>query len=228
MDSVVINIVGLPRVVNHLEVLFWPLVFTMILLALVRFRSPKTFVSIFRIAMNNAHMHLHLREGFNVNGIASYLLQFNYFVVIGVLGYCIYDIFSFSKEINWIILFVCLTAPLFFFLIKIFLVRFFAFLVETNQGFFEYLTNYKIFFQLQGILLLPFAVGLVFSDSQTQYYLALITISLFTFLGIFRTALSFLYAIRYGFSVLYIFLYLCTLEILPLVVIFKLFNDRIL
>lgn len=222
------EIVQEPRAINHLEVLFWPLVICLVIIALVRFRSPKTLLSIFRIAGNNGHMHLHLREGFNVNGISSFLLQFNYFITIGVILYTFYDHYAETTKIEPWILLLCLSGPFLFFLIKYVIVKFFAVITETNQGFFEYLTNYKVFFQVQGLVLLPFAISLLFVGVEARYYLALIAISLIVAFGIYKTVLSFLYAIRYGFSVLYIFLYLCTLEILPLVVIFKLFDDRIL
>ncbi|MCB0476522.1 MAG: DUF4271 domain-containing protein [Crocinitomicaceae bacterium] len=228
MRTIIADIVEVPRVMNHLEVLFWPLVISLIVIALVRLRSPKTLFAIFKIAGNNAHLHLYLREGFNVNGISSYLLQLNYFLVFGILSYCIYDHWSQSSEIDYLILLVCLLAPWLYFVVKYIVIKIFAFLTDTEQGFFEYLINYKVFYQAQGILLLPFTIALIFSSFEQQYYLALIAISVFVLIGVIRTVLSFLYAIRYGFSVLYIFLYLCTLEILPLVVIFKLFNDRIL
>ncbi len=228
MPYPVLDIVQEPRVTNHLEVLFWPLVLTMIVIALVRFQSIKTLDSIFRIAANNGHMHLYLREGFSLNSISSILLQINFFIVLGIISYSIYDHFSGMQEIRWDIFLICLTAPSVFYLIKFILVQFLSFLSDTQNGFFEYLTNYKVFFQIQGIVLLPIALALIFVDHQMQYYLVLIAIVIIGLISVFRTVLSLLYAFRYGFFVLYIFLYLCTLEILPLVVFFKLFDDRIL
>ena len=228
MNQNLIDIVAIHRVTNHLQVLFWPLVIAMILIGLVQLRSPKTIFSVFRIAGNNAHMHLYLREGFSINSISSYLLQFNYFIVLGIFSYILVDYFSDYNEIHWDLVLVCLSAPLAYFLVKFIFISFLSFLSDTQNGFFEYLTNYKVFFQIQGIMLLPITVSLVFVDSQAQYYLALIAFSLTVLISIYRTILSFLYALRYGFSVLYIFLYLCTLEILPLVVILKLFDDGML
>lgn len=228
MPQPILDIIQQPRVTNHLEVLFWPLVLTLIVIALVRFRSAKTVDSIFRIAGNNGHMHLHLREGFSINSLSSLLLQVNFFIIFGVILYTLYDHYLGLETIRWDVFFICVTAPSGYYFLKFILVQLLSFLSDTQNGFFEYLTNYKVFFQIQGILLLPIAVALLFVSHSTQYYLAFIAIGLIGLISIFRTILSFLYAIRYGFFVLYIFLYLCTLEILPLVVIYKLFDDRIL
>ena len=215
------------RAVNQLEFLFWPLVFTLIIIGLVRVRSPKNFFYLYKIVGNNMHLNLYLREGFNLNGISSYLLQFNYFVVFGTISYSIYNFYAKPLETDYLILLACYTAPLLYFLMKFVIIKTFSFLTETQQGFYEYLTNHKIFFQLQGLLLLPLGILLIFSSVEWQKYLVLIIIVLIVLFSVFRIALSILYAVRYGFSFLYILLYLCTLEILPLVVIFKSFSVKI-
>jgi hypothetical protein len=228
MQSTFLEITHQVRTVNQLEFLFWPLVLTMIIIGLVQFRSPKNIFYLFKIAENNLHLHLYLREGFNINGISSFLLQFNYFVVIGSIAYSIFHYFAKPIEINYLVLLVCYTAPLIYYLTKYIIVKIFVFLTETPQGFFEHLTNHKVFFQIQGIILLPFSILLIFSGLEAQKYLVFIIIGILILFSIFRTVLSIMYALRYGFSFLYIFMYLCTLEILPLVVILKLFDDKML
>lgn len=213
---------------NQLEFLFWPLVLSLIIIGLVRFSSPKNFLYLFKIAGNNVHLHLYLREGFNINGISSLILQFNYFLVMGVITYSIFNYYQQPLETNYLALLICFTAPFVFYVFKYISIRLFSFLTDSPQGFFEYIANYKVFFQLQGILLLPMGILLIFSGIESQKYLVLIILGLICLFSLVRTVLSILYALRYGFSFMYIFLYLCTLEILPLVVIFMWFNVKML
>lgn len=226
MTHLLLDINHIIRGGNPIQFLFWPLVISMIIIGLVRMRSPKIFFFIFKIAESNSHLHLYLREGFNINGISSLLLQLNYFLVLGTVFYSVFFHYNNNTEINYLVLVLVYFGPPLYYLVKFMLVKVFEYLTETSQGYFEYLANYKVFFQIQGIVFLPLSVLLIFTGIETQKYLVFIIIGFLVLLSIFRTTLSILYGLRYGFSFIYIFLYLCTLEILPLVVLFKLFNVR--
>lgn len=228
MNIQFLDIIYQDRVTNPIEFLFWPLVMSMIIIGIVRLRSPKNLFYLYKMLESNTHLHLYLREGFNINGLSSFLLQFNYFLVLGTLFYSVYQYSNNPDEVDYFILSICYLGPFIFFLSKVVVVRVLEYLTETSHGFFEYLANYKVFFQIQGIALLPLALSLIFSDVEMKKYLALIAIGVIVLFSLFRTILSILYAVRYGFSFIYIFLYLCTLEFLPLLVIIKVFSVRIL
>ncbi len=86
-----------------------------------------------------------------------------------------------------------------------------------------YTYNTLIYNYLFGIALLPCLAFIYFSNVSFDFVFnyAVIPIIIFTFL--FRTFRLFVFGLQNNFFVLYIILYICTLEILPLVVLSKIF-----
>lgn len=90
----------------------------------------------------------------------------------------------------------------------------------------EYVFNVSLYNNLQGILLLPVLMLLYFttlSSSSIMLYAALPVLSLSYLIRLIRISTA---GINYRISYLYIFLYICTLEILPLVVLYWIFIHK--
>jgi hypothetical protein len=106
-----------------------------------------------------------------------------------------------------------------FWILKIGLIRFLSFIFRTRQTSREYFLNILIFNILTGIFLLPLLVFAVYLKSVIFLWICMIIFVLFFF---FRVARGFLIGISITkFSYLFLFVYLCSLEILPLVVFIK-------
>jgi hypothetical protein len=106
-----------------------------------------------------------------------------------------------------------------FWIVKIAVIQFLSFVFRTRQTSREYLLNILIFNILTGILLLPLLVFTVYLKSVVFLWGCMIVVALFFF---FRLIRGFLIGISITkFSYLFLFVYLCTLEILPLVVFLK-------
>lgn len=126
-----------------------------------------------------------------------------------------------KNDLDQLKLFLASTALLaIYWLIKISLIRFLGFVFNTKTTTREYLLNILIFSLITGIILVPLLVVINYTQSPI--------VLVFTFCII---ALLFLYRLVKGFfigvtltkfSYLFLFVYLCTLEILPLLVIIKL------
>ena len=119
-----------------------------------------------------------------------------------------------------ILLFVIITACVFFFwLLKIGFIRFLAFIFRTRLTTREYILNILIFNIITGIILLP---ALVFTVYLKSVPLLCICMIIFVFFFSFRFVRGFLIGISLTkFPYVFLFVYLCSLEILPLVVLMK-------
>lgn len=106
-----------------------------------------------------------------------------------------------------------------FWLLKIGLIRFLSLIFRTSQTSREYILNILIFNILTGIFLLPLLVFTVYLKCVIFLWICVI---LFVLFFIFRLIRGFLIGISMTkFSSVFLFVYLCSLEILPLVVLIK-------
>lgn len=104
---------------------------------------------------------------------------------------------------------------------KVAAIRFLGRVFRTYHATDEYLLNILIFNFLTGIIMLPFLVIIVYLKSLLFLY---ILSGIIAFLFLFRFVRGFLIGISFSkFSYLFLFVYLCSLEILPLIVLLKFF-----
>lgn len=114
------------------------------------------------------------------------------------------------------LLFLLAFASLFYSL-KILLYKFMGFLIDKSEETTMFLNHFGVFFKNLAILLTPFTTAALYINRQIlPYWLGAIffILVLFSFLRIYR-ALKLSYQMQY--SLFYIFLYLCTVEIVPIV-----------
>jgi len=115
----------------------------------------------------------------------------------------------------------CTASVISFWLIKISLIRFLGNVFHTYFATKDYLQNILAFSFITGLILLPLLLMTVFLHSTIMLYISLIFIFLLYFFRVMRGV--FIGISLKKFSWLFLFVYLCSLEILPLVVIFKVF-----
>lgn len=110
------------------------------------------------------------------------------------------------------------------YLAKLLVVRFLQFLFQTDAGFSEYIFNTFLINKVLGLLLLPCVIGLAFLSPAYVDAFIYAGLGLVSGAYIYRLVRGMLSGIAQNVSRFYLILYLCTLEILPLVVIFLLFS----
>ena len=109
--------------------------------------------------------------------------------------------------------------------IKIVIIRLLGNVFHTSQTTREYMINIFVFNLISGLILLPLLVLIVYLKSFNFLYIGLIIIALVILFRFFR---GFLIGIGLTkFSFLYLFVYLCSLEILPLIVLLRFFLNHI-
>lgn len=113
-----------------------------------------------------------------------------------------------------------------FWLVKVILINSLALLFNTREHSNEILANMYLYNLFAGILLLPLLSCMAYANREVFFYITLGIIALIYIIRIFRIVM-----IGFGmpkFSVFHLFLYLCTLEILPLIVLAKILNRNMI
>ena len=131
----------------------------------------------------------------------------------------LFDFYFFLKLLTTIVL---------LFGVKIIFIRFISNTFRNYNVTSYYLLNSYISNIIIGFLFLPLLFLYTFSDkiiSDKILIICTIIIILFNFIRIVRNTIS---GINYSkFSSLYLFLYLCTIEFLPIIILIKLFNGLV-
>lgn len=107
-----------------------------------------------------------------------------------------------------------------FLLLRMLMVNFFAFLFRTQEVSIRYLTTQLSYFVVTTMMLLPMMFVFTYNPIESGFYIG---VGLVAALLIYRFYRSLIVgATNSRFSVLYLFLYLCALEIVPFLLLVKL------
>ncbi|MBN2237197.1 MAG: DUF4271 domain-containing protein, partial [Bacteroidales bacterium] len=113
-----------------------------------------------------------------------------------------------------------LGATVAYFIGKFLTIWYLGVLFQTKQDTYRYLTDQFLFQISASFVLLPLLILYIYSGYQFFVLVAIIVLSL---LWIYRLQRAFVIGLACtNFSRSYLFLYLCTLEVLPLLILFKL------
>ena len=154
------------------------------------------------------------------------LMMLNSTLIVGVCIYSFlvhYGTISINDWKSLGLIFLSLFGAFIYFMFTPWLVKF---LYNDEAGLNEYRYNYILIFQVLGLVLIPLAINMSYGSifKTESAYAAILIMVIFHIMRIIR-------GIIIGFSkrifVIYIILYLCTLEILPLIVLYGLFNGQI-
>ena len=134
--------------------------------------------------------------------------------------------FDILPEIGHFYTFLLLAAGIFLiYQIKFLILYLLGFFFDQVKAFSEYIHTISLYNKFLGILLLPVLAGMVLMNEQFT--------GIFIYTGAAVIAMSYIVRVikgagiilEKGFSVFYMFLYLCALEILPLLVVYKLLKS---
>ena len=156
------------------------------------------------------------KERITVALVIIYLFTFSYLLSL-ILKELIPD--SLSRFNDYQIFTYCAAGIILYWLLKITVIRLLGVVFHTYPATTNYLQNILVFSFITGLILLPLLMLTFFLHSNILLYIALIITGL---LYLFRVMRGFFIGISLKrFSHLFLFVYLCTLEILPVLVILK-------
>lgn len=195
---------------------FWILMaFNLMALAFVRTVYPGYMTVLLRTGIYNRQLYQNVQEDLRLNSAGSVLLTLGYFNCFALVSASLVP--QADLSLTWI--FLGLAAGVM--LIKFLLIRMIRFVTETQEGLTEHWINHLVYFQIITLVLTPVLCLTHFMAQTVQKEVALV-LGAFIVLVIFvREIQSFMRAIRQRVSIVYIILYLCTLELIPLVVLIR-------
>jgi len=192
------------------------------LFASVRTRWNKYMVNLFQSTLNYSTALRMFQEKNNSHFYGAFQLDVIFYVVISVFAFQVLSYFRIDLSYqNFFLFLFCLVFLIAFFLVKNAIYRFMGILIRKKSETGEYLFNANNFKRVAGLVLLPLVAVIAFFPYEKEnipvtsgMFIVLLLYSLLVFRG-------FMILLRKQFSIFYLFLYFCTLEFLPLVLLYK-------
>lgn len=199
---------------NGFNGVFWGMMLAnLICFAIARTTQPAYIGTLFTTGIYNRMLMQNIQGDFKINSLASTVLTLSYIIGVSALvmlaGY-----FKFSLQ--------SLIIPLLvtgYIVLKLGTIKLLAYVTQTQNGLNEHFLNHLIFFQISALTITPILIFTHFLPDEIQGLVLIVTISILGFITFVRDIQSLIRAVRANISIFYIILYLCTLELLPFVVI---------
>jgi len=194
-----------------------------ILLAILNFLHRKKLLQFFNATFSKSQANLVIREGNPFRKQITLILTLVYLIAVPLLFYSfiVFYLGSDNPNSNGIIFYLGLVLLfLGLFLYKVLFIQVTANIFQTEKASYELLVNILIFNLIIGIMILPIIALFIYTQIDIFLYTALGIYFIGLTLRQFRQLMVGLS--RSIFSVLHLFLYLCTLELIPVIIIGKL------
>ncbi len=193
-----------------------------ILLTILNFLYQKNLIHYFKSIVGRNHANQLIRDGNPFKKRVTLVGTFIYLISVPLLFYATIENFIHIETelaIDLSLYFKLVALFIGLFLYKTFFIQFTSVLFKTPKPSFELLVNILIFNLVIGILILPLITLYFYCQFDIFLYLSLIIYIIVIISRLFRELLVGLS--RSIFSILHLFLYLCTLEFIPIVIIGK-------
>jgi len=208
------------------QVYFWQttlLLFALFLIAFVKAFSNNRFKQTAKALLNYSVSQEITREEKVFFHRANLMLVANYVIIVSLFIYYLLEQLNPSVLKNTSIILLLMLGVVVLYCIKYLFSKILFFVFNSTSLSVEYIFNISLFNNLLGVLLLPSLFFIYFSDFQDDVIVNYIAIPSIFISFIMRVVRLFVLGNNKGISYLYIFLYICTLEILPLVVLYRFF-----
>lgn len=212
-----VNYVGSEQLTaSNFDWIFWTLIgFNFIAIAFVRTVNTTYLSALFRTSIYNRQLYQNTQEDLRLNSVGSIVLTLAYFNCVALIGS------NFLINAKNYFPFIALVGICLIILFKYLAIKILGVLTETKDGLTEHWMNHLVYFQISGLFLTPILFFTHFLPQTFQPQIMLGLAALVLVMIVVREVQSFIRAIRLRLSLVYIILYLCTLELIPLVVTIK-------
>lgn len=214
---------GSLRASTNTDLVFYVLVFIIFFLALVKSSFPKYFNSIFSLSFQATFRQTQTREQMAQNFFPAFMLNV-LFILSGGLFITLFALFYKWTDIPFWQLFVYSTTILaIIYMIKYFVIYFTGWVFNAPDAAAEYRFIVFLINKLMGILFIPILFVIAYTDDKIKQIAITIALCIAALLITLRYLVS-LARIRKNLNLtaFHFFIYLCAIEIMPLLVIYKL------
>jgi hypothetical protein len=200
------------------------LLISFLLFASVRLIFNKYLSQLIQSTINYSTFTRSFRERYFNLLHASFRLDLVFSMILALFGYQFINTFKISIGVSksFYTYLICLGVVIGYFLAKRIIYFIIGILTESKSEVQEYLFSITVFNRILGLFLLPVTATIAFVPlAQVEPFLfgGLVIIAIFYLLSLIRGGKIFL---KKHFSISYLILYLCTLEFLPLILIYNL------
>ena len=193
-----------------------------LLFATIRYSYIKYIKHLFTALVNYPTSVRLLQESSYPASHAAYRLDVVFYLALSMFVYQALNIFGLSGASNKFSFYLMVLAGvLVYFTAKKFLYKVTGLMFETRTETYEYVFNINNNNRTLGLVLLPLVALVSFSPMQSPVFLLVAGIVIVVAFQLVLIQRGILILLRKQFSIFYLFLYLCTLEFLPLLLIYK-------
>ena len=204
------------------------LLFVLLIFATVKAGWSKYIQNLFQSIVNYSTAERMFRERNYSFSHGAFRLDVVFYLVFSVFLFQLINFFRLDFTAGGYTLYIfCLAGTFVYFLAKKLLYKYTGFLFENTNETSEFLFNLNNTNRVTGMVLIPVVALLAFSPFSSlkiPVIIGILIVAAIYFLLVFRGVVILL---RKQFSILYLFLYFCTLEFLPLVLVYKLLFDLV-
>jgi hypothetical protein len=217
------NISPIGRSVINIDWITIHLLISLCLIAYVQIYYSKRFKQVINAFLGNRYMHMLTKDGniyrerISIPLVIVYLISFSLLMFLLITQYVYQPVFNLQglKLFSVIILAVIIT-----WFIKNLMINFVGNLFKNYLILTDYIHTNFVFNMVIGVILMPIVIIAVFLPSVLMIYIGVIVWLAVYLYRIIRQVFTGLYYTK--FSLFYRILYLCTFEIIPLLVLTKL------
>lgn len=197
----------------------------LILLAIVRTSFGKYLLNIFQSLVNYSTASRMFRERNAAMTRGSLILNIFSYIIIGLFFFQVAQAFFMHPPIGRFLFYLIIQGAI---IVTIFSKKLVylatGFVIENLSDTSEFLYHFDIHLKISGILLLP-VVGLAtWSPAGSTYNFLVAGLTIISILYLFLLWRGTIIFLKKQFSIFYLFLYLCTLEILPMLILLKIIS----
>jgi len=196
--------------------------FGILLFATVRYAYAKYMEHLFLSLFNYATSLRMLQEKNYPIFHGAFRLEAIFYMALSIFIFQILNIIKWESAMTKPgYLFMILGIVLVYFFSKKFLYLMFGSLFEATNETHEYLFNMDNFNRSTGLILLPIVILVSFAPVQNPVFITYLGIAIVAIFNLVLLQRGIFILLKKQFSIFYLFLYLCTLEFLPLLLIYK-------
>ena len=220
-----INMFMPERTPNSKDMIFYILLATVMILAIIRIIFTRYIRSLFVLFFQTSFRQNQTRDQISQNSMASLLMNVIFILCSGIYISLMTNYFDANNlSFTTLVIYGCIAVSVIYFFKFIFL-SLLGWIFNTKEMIQSY--NFVVFLlnKIIGVCLLPFLWLIAFSTDGIKQVAVTISVCLLILLFVYRYIVGISIA-RKGIQVnaLHFFLYLCCVEVLPLMLLFKVFN----
>ncbi len=207
--------------------LFWVILSMMVLVTLLATLFKSQLNGIYRAFLNDNMLKLKIREQAGVIGLPYLLLYLFFFFSASVFCYLLLQSRGVNLSSNIKLLGYCFAAITGIFVIKHFVLSFLSYVFPISKSINQYNFTIIVFSIVLGIFLVPFNLVIAYGPENLSSSLIFGAILVIILTYMFRAVRSLFIASSYvAFHKFHFFMYLCTVEIAPVLILVKIFFSQ--